>query len=160
MASAFEEFIAEGKTFELTAPEDHLGGFAECAILATDYLRAQRLRTRLCRAWDAWLAPHDAVLSVPTHGPAPTATGPFDDGFDGPSVSGPGNCCGTPALVLPSGLTADGRPTALQLDTRAYGENRLLALGLAFQEATAWHRQTPRSPGPAADPRPEGDDPR
>src|SRR3954447_10207070 len=53
-ASAFEEMVESGEVFELTAPEDRVGGFAEQAVLATDYLRAQRLRGRLCRELDAW----------------------------------------------------------------------------------------------------------
>ena len=142
-ASAFEEMVAAGDTFKLTAPEDHTGGFAEQAVLATDYLRAQRLRARLCRALDDWLAPFDAVLTVPTADAAPTADGPFEDSHSHISMGGPGNVCGTPAIVVPTGLTRDGLPTALQLDGRAYSENRLLALAVAFQNATAWHAQHP-----------------
>ena len=69
--------VESGEVFELTAPEDRVGGFAEQAVLATDYLRAQRIRARLCRELDAWLAPYDAVLTVPTADAAPTADGPF-----------------------------------------------------------------------------------
>ena len=49
--------------------------------------------------------------------------------------------------VLPSGMTEDGLPTAIQLDGRAYSENRLLALALAFQRETAWHTAHPDVPG-------------
>jgi aspartyl-tRNA(Asn)/glutamyl-tRNA(Gln) amidotransferase subunit A len=142
-ASAFEGLVESGAVFELTAPEDRLGGFADHAVLATDYLRAQRIRAHLCRALDAWLAPYDGVLSVPTADAAPTADGPFAGAFHAPSLGGPGNACGTPALVLPTGLTDDGLPTALQLDGRAGSENRLIALARAFQEATAWHTAHP-----------------
>ncbi len=143
-ASAFEELVDSGDIAELTAPEDRIGGYGCQVVLATEYLRALRIRAKLARALDAFLAPFDAVLGVPTHGAAPTATGPFGDRFDGPSLSGPGNLCGTPALVLPTGLTDDGLPTALQLDGQAYSENRLLALGVAFQQATGWHEQRPQ----------------
>ena len=143
MASAFEEMVESGTVFQLTAPEDRIGGFAEQSVLATDYLRAQRIRAKLCRALDAWIAPFDAVLTVPTAGAAPTADGLFGQSFSSKSMGGPGNACGTPALILPTGLTTDGLPTALQFDGRAYSENRLLALGLAFQNATAWHAAHP-----------------
>ena len=142
-ASAFEDMIASGEVFKLTAPEDRTGGFADQAVLATDYLRAVRLRARLCREFDAWLAPYDAVLTVPTAGPAPTADGPFGGSFGSKSLGGPGNVCGTPAIVLPSGRTADGLPTAIQLDGRAYSEGRLLALAQAYQAATTWHLDHP-----------------
>ena len=58
------------------------------------------------------------------------------------SVISPAHC-GTPAIVVPTGLTDDGLPTALQLDGRAYSENRLLALAVAYQGATAWHTARP-----------------
>ncbi len=142
-ASAFEEMVAAGETFALTAPEDRTGGFAVQSVLATDYLRAQRIRTKLCRALDGWLAPFDAVLTVPTSDAAPTADGPWGGSYSHASMGGPGNVCGTPAVVIPSGMTKDGLPTALQLDGRAYSENRLLALAIAFQNATAWHQAHP-----------------
>jgi aspartyl-tRNA(Asn)/glutamyl-tRNA(Gln) amidotransferase subunit A len=142
-ASAFEEMLDAGDSLKLTAPEDRIGGFADQAILATEYLRAQRLRAKLCRALDAWFAPFDAVLTVPTSGPATTAEGPFDDHYHHASTGGPGNVCGTPAIVLPTGLTADSLPTALQLDGRAYSENRLLALAAEYQKATGWHKKHP-----------------
>lgn len=142
-ASAFEEMVESGMVFDLTAPEDRLGGFGDQAILATEYLRAQRIRGRLCRELDAFFAPFDAVLTVPTAGAAPPAEGRYGGRFSARSLGGPGNVCGTPALILPTGLTDDGLPTAIQLDGRAYSENRLLALGLAFQQATAWHEQHP-----------------
>jgi aspartyl-tRNA(Asn)/glutamyl-tRNA(Gln) amidotransferase subunit A len=143
MASAFEEMVSSGLVSQLTAPEDKIGGFARQAVLATDYLRAQRVRAKFCRELDAWFAPYDAVLTVPTGGAAPTAFGPFAGPFTNKSLGGPGNACGTPAIVVPTGLTKDGLPTALQLDGRAYSENRLIALAVAFQNATAWHQDHP-----------------
>jgi aspartyl-tRNA(Asn)/glutamyl-tRNA(Gln) amidotransferase subunit A len=143
MASAFEEMVTSGEVFQLTAPEDRIGGFAEQAMLATDYLRAQRIRGHLCRELDAWFAPYDAVLTVPTAGAAPTAEGSFGGRHSARSLGGPGNACGTPAIVLPTGQTDDGMPTAMQLDARAYSENRLIALAMAFQNATAWHTAHP-----------------
>jgi aspartyl-tRNA(Asn)/glutamyl-tRNA(Gln) amidotransferase subunit A len=143
-ASAFEDIVESGLVFQLTAAEDRTGGFADQAILATDYLRAQRLRGRLARVLDAWFAPYDAVLTVPTATTAPTADGPFgNDKYSHKSLSGPGNVCGTPALVLPTGLSKEGLPTAMQLDGRAYSENRLIALAKAFQNATSWHTAHP-----------------
>jgi aspartyl-tRNA(Asn)/glutamyl-tRNA(Gln) amidotransferase subunit A len=143
MASAFEEMVDSGEVFKLTAPEDRIGGFADQAVLATDYLRAQRIRARICRTFDAWLAPFDAVLSVPTAAAAPAAEGSFAYKHSNKSMVQPGNVCGTPAMVFPTGLTRDGLPTAMQIDGRAYSENRLLALAVAFQNATAWHDEHP-----------------
>ncbi len=142
-SAAFEEMFDSGSVLELTAPEDRVGGFGDTAILATEYLRAQRIRVKLARALDAFYAPFDAVLTVATAGAATPADGSHSDRFHAESLGGPGNVCGTPALVMPTGLTDDGLPTSIQLDGRAYSENRLLALGLAFQNATGWHQQHP-----------------
>ena len=94
-------------------------------------------------AVDAWFAPYDAVLTLPTADTAPTADGPFGGSASSISLGGPGNVCGTPAIVVPSGLTKERLPTAIQLDGRAYSENRLIALAVAFQNATAWHLEHP-----------------
>jgi Asp-tRNA(Asn)/Glu-tRNA(Gln) amidotransferase A subunit family amidase len=52
------------------------------------------------------------------------------------------------AAIAPVALKADDKerdkfPTAIQLDGRAYSENRLLALAVAFQSATSWHLLNP-----------------
>lgn len=142
-ASAFEEMVESNEVAKLTAPEDRIGGFADQAILATEYLRAQRIRARLCKELDAWLAPFDAVLTVPTSGTATPADGSQSGRFSSKSMGGAGNVCGTPAICLPSGKDKNGLPTALQIDGRAYSENRLLALAIAYQTATAWHTEHP-----------------
>lgn len=142
-ASAFEEMVASNEVAQLTAPEDRIGGFADQAILATEYLRAQRIRAKLCRALDAWFAPYDAVITVPTGGTATPADGSHGGRFSAKSLGGPGNVCGTPAICLPSGKDDKGLPTAIQIDGRAYSENRLIALAVAYQNATAWHQDHP-----------------
>ena len=43
-ASAFEDFLADGGPRDLVAPEDRWGPYARTAILATDYVKALRLR--------------------------------------------------------------------------------------------------------------------
>ncbi|MDX2039526.1 MAG: amidase [Isosphaeraceae bacterium] len=144
MASAFEEMIDSGTVFDLTAPEDRIGGFARQTVLAVEYLKAQRLRGGLARSFDRWFADYDAVLTVPTAGTAPSAEGSFGGRYSSKSLGGPGNLCGTPALVMPTGLDSAGLPTAIQLDGRAFSENVLLALGEAFQGATGHHLAFPK----------------
>ena len=147
--------VASGEVSSLTAPEDRIGGYAGQTIPATDYLRALRIRAKLGRVLDAWFAPYDAVLTVPTAETAPSASSDFDGKFHSKSLGGPGNACGTPAIVLPTGLSDSGLPTAIQLDGRAYSENRLLALANAFQRATTWHTARPdldKAPGPETKP--------
>lgn len=50
---------------------------------------------------------------------------------------------GHPALTLPAGATAAGLPMAVQLVGPDLAEDRLLRAGVAFQEATDWHRRRP-----------------
>jgi aspartyl-tRNA(Asn)/glutamyl-tRNA(Gln) amidotransferase subunit A len=53
-----------------------------------------------------------------------------------------GNLCGLPALSLPCGF-AEGLPIAISLVGRPFSENTLLAVGVAYQKATDWHRRRP-----------------
>jgi amidase len=55
----------------------------------------------------------------------------------------PFNYSGQPSLTLPAGFDADGLPIGLQLIGPVQGDARLLAAGMAFQQATDWHRQKP-----------------
>lgn len=53
------------------------------------------------------------------------------------------NYSGQPSLTLPAGFDAGGLPIGMQLIGPALGESRLLAAGIAFQQATDWHRRHP-----------------
>ena len=55
----------------------------------------------------------------------------------------PFNLSGLPALSLPGGFDLDGAPIGFQLVAPACEEERLLALGAAFQSATDWHSMRP-----------------
>jgi len=55
----------------------------------------------------------------------------------------PFNLAGLPALSLPGGFDRDGAPIGFQLVAAACEEERLLALGAAFQSATDWHSMRP-----------------
>ena len=52
-----------------------------------------------------------------------------------------------PALAVPSGLSSDGRPLALQIVGRAFDEATVLRVGHAYQRVTAWHLEPPRFSG-------------
>jgi aspartyl-tRNA(Asn)/glutamyl-tRNA(Gln) amidotransferase subunit A len=153
-ASAFEEFIDGGQTAELTAPEDHYGPYARTAILATDYIRALRLRGRMAKEIDALFdgtSGIDALLGPSRNTPA---TG-IDENFRGvlhgnaSDVLGAiGNGAGLPAISVPNGFTPQGLPTGLQIMGRAYAENTILTIARAYQHLTDWHlRHPPESTG-------------
>jgi aspartyl-tRNA(Asn)/glutamyl-tRNA(Gln) amidotransferase subunit A len=55
----------------------------------------------------------------------------------------PANLAGIPALSIPCGFTADGRPIGLQLTGAAFAEARILEVAHRFQQATDWHQKAP-----------------
>ena len=144
-ASAFEDFLAEGGPQMLTAPEDHFAPYARTSILATDYVRALRLRGVMAkevdgvmRGFDAFAAPTSLTVATPIDQQfRRTSTGPGD------VIGAIGNGCGLPAISVPSGFDGDGLPTGIQFMSRAYDENVCIAIGRAYQQRTDWHTQHP-----------------
>ena len=53
------------------------------------------------------------------------------------------NYLGVPALALPGGFDTQGMPIGLQLVARPFGEQALLRIGHAFQQASDWHLRAP-----------------
>jgi aspartyl-tRNA(Asn)/glutamyl-tRNA(Gln) amidotransferase subunit A len=149
MASIFEEFIADGRVWDLTAPEDRWGGHSSLLIPAVDYLRAQRIRTLIQRAMQQRLSKVDALMA-PT---VATVAGPLDvefsqwaQGFANTSLGVASNAAGLPTITAPMGPGADGLPTSFQLVGQAGAENLLLALMGQYQSLTEWHQSHPDVP--------------
>jgi aspartyl-tRNA(Asn)/glutamyl-tRNA(Gln) amidotransferase subunit A len=55
----------------------------------------------------------------------------------------PFNALGAPAISIPCGFTADGRPIGMQLAGAPGAEASVLALAQAYQGATEWHSRRP-----------------
>jgi aspartyl-tRNA(Asn)/glutamyl-tRNA(Gln) amidotransferase subunit A len=145
-ASAFEDLIESGGIAGLTAPEDHYTAYARDAILAKDYVKALRVRTRMAREIDSVLARLDALVAP---GRA-TVASPLDAVFrsairaSARDVMGAiGNGAGLPAVAVPNGFSPGGLPTSLQFMGRAWEEATVLAAARAYQERTDWHRRHP-----------------
>ena len=145
-ASVMEGLIDSGITAGLTAPEARIGIYPRTAVLATDYLRALRLRRAIAEAADRLLARYDALLS-PTR---PTVAPPADRPWvkkPGARAADPlgafGSCIGLPAISVPMGFSDEGLPIGLQILGRAYDENVVLAVGSAYQGLTDWHARHP-----------------
>jgi len=95
---------------------------------AVEYIRANRIRTLLMRAWDAALADVDCYV-CPSYG--------------GDNLLA-NNLTGHPCVVAPNGFTSkDGTPTSITFVGKLHGESDLLALATAWQEATSYHLQRP-----------------
>ena len=60
------------------------------------------------------------------------------------------NLAGLPALSLPAGFSADGRPIGLQLLAPPFQESRLLQAAAMHERETRWHLATPALDGDTA----------
>ena len=96
-------------------------------IAATDYLQALRLRSRLARTFIAEVFAHIDVLVLPViPEPAPSHDACRAGGVEAmvarmgrfSRLTRPFNALGVPALSVPCGFSADGRPLAFQIDAR------------------------------------------
>jgi aspartyl-tRNA(Asn)/glutamyl-tRNA(Gln) amidotransferase subunit A len=102
--------------------------------------------------WDLLATPATAAagFAIDLDHPSTIAGRITDPGGFAP-FSALANLTGQPAITLPAGLTADGRPVGLQLVGRHLGDRPLLAAAGAF-EATRPFPRLPRNRPSVADP--------
>lgn len=143
-ASAFDELIESGKAAALDDPGSRIGGYVNRTYAATDYVRAQRLRTVLQGKIDALFEDVDvlAAATLPIAATAMEANLETDFPFSDP-LGGIGNACGLPAISVPSGFTAKNLPVGIQFVGRAMDDNAVVAAARLFQSKTDWHRRRP-----------------
>ena len=150
-ASIFEELIRSGKVDQLDDKKQIAGLKASLEIPATDYLKAMRIRSLIREAFGEFFAQYDVILTTSRSGPASRISQALDAGV-GQAASADrgfsglipaGNLAGLPALSLPCGFAGE-LPVGLQLVSRAFNENLILAIGKAFQERTDWHQKRPK----------------
>jgi aspartyl-tRNA(Asn)/glutamyl-tRNA(Gln) amidotransferase subunit A len=122
---------------------------------ATDYIKAQRVRSLLMQEMqtvftqcDVMAVPGGNALPPPLESPADAGTD-VKPGSTGARFRGGttflGNMTGLPALVLPCGFSAGppALPIGLQLYGRAFDEATLFRVGHAYEQATDWHARRP-----------------
>ena len=121
-------------------------------VSAYDYIQASRLRARFTREFIAEVFSRVDVLVAPTiPEPAPSLaeakSGTVDE-----VVTRMGrfsrltrtiSTLGLPALSVPCGFSADGRPIGIQLIGRPFEESLVLRLGHAYEQAAGWHTRRP-----------------
>jgi aspartyl-tRNA(Asn)/glutamyl-tRNA(Gln) amidotransferase subunit A len=120
-------------------------------ILATDYIRAQRLRTAMRQELDGVFEQVDALVTPSTRTVAHPIGKPWSevdgqpiDPFDlavGPTA--PFTLTGSPALSVPCGFNSEGLPIGMQIVGRAWQESTILRIAAAYQCATSWHDRHP-----------------
>jgi aspartyl-tRNA(Asn)/glutamyl-tRNA(Gln) amidotransferase subunit A len=53
----------------------------------------------------------------------------------------PVNLAGTCGISVPAGISGDGLPVGLQLIGKHFGEETILRVAHAFEQATEWHKK-------------------
>jgi aspartyl-tRNA(Asn)/glutamyl-tRNA(Gln) amidotransferase subunit A len=120
-------------------------------IRASAYLAHMDEMRRAREQWNRTMEGFDALLAPATPVAAPEIGQKMVE-IDGREetvrsallrLCRPANFTGAPALVLPCGFTRGGLPIGLQLIGALWGEERLLRIGYAYEQATDWHTRHP-----------------
>jgi len=152
-ASAFEELIRSGRVNELADQRQAAGFKAALDIPAAEYLKAQRIRSDVQKAFrtlfidvDLLLAPSRLTpatrISDPVGGtPRPDRPQPKSRGLSG--LIAAGNLAGLPAISIPCGF-AGQLPVGISFVARPFAENLILSAAQGYQSQTDWHRRHPQ----------------
>jgi Asp-tRNA(Asn)/Glu-tRNA(Gln) amidotransferase A subunit family amidase len=144
--SAFAHLAESGLAAQLAAPETRITPYALQSIPAAAYVSALRIRRRLHRELESWLAPYDAVVTPTLKKVAPPLDRRFSDYFGAYRrllITSVGNLLGWPCVTVPTGFGERGLPTSLQFVGRPGSENALLAMARHYQQSTDWHLRRP-----------------
>lgn len=112
-------------------------------VTAAEYMGAQSRMKALGRTFEEWMAGRDMVL-VPALPQSAVLLDDVDEAIAPlAAFTRAVNFFGGCALALPAGEDSAGLPLSIQLIGPAGADERLLAAGTAFQQATEWHLRTP-----------------
>jgi aspartyl-tRNA(Asn)/glutamyl-tRNA(Gln) amidotransferase subunit A len=109
------------------------------------YLKAQKVRTLIRREFDAAFEKYDALIT-PT---SPTVPFKIGEKMDDPLAmylsdvcTLPINIAGVPGMSIPAGF-ADDLPVGMQIIGKPFGEETMLHIAYAYEQATEWHKRKP-----------------
>ena len=114
-------------------------------VLATDYIKALRVRTLMQQAWAAVFDDIDVLVTpgMPVAAPevgAAQVAWPDGSAEDVTTAlvrqTSPGNLTGLPVLALPVGFDAAGLPLGMQVTGRPFDEATVLRVGAAYEAAS------------------------
>ena len=111
-------------------------------ISAPDYLATLATREQHQREFAEALADADALLT-PTTQTAAIPIDRVDQSTTAAYFTRAGNYLGLCGLAVPSGFTADGLPTSLQILCKPGEEAMALRIGWAYEQATEWKTRRP-----------------
>jgi Asp-tRNA(Asn)/Glu-tRNA(Gln) amidotransferase A subunit family amidase len=129
-AAAFDDITRDGqvRTLRGQSAGDWPNTFRSSRLIpAVEYIRAQRVRTRLVERFEKFMADWDVVVIA---GSLLTTT----------------NLTGNPQVVVRCGYTEGSARTPwsmLGFLGRIYDEGSPLRVALAYEQATEWHKKTP-----------------
>jgi aspartyl-tRNA(Asn)/glutamyl-tRNA(Gln) amidotransferase subunit A len=106
------------------------------------YLKAQKVRTLIRREFDSAFEKYDALIT-PT---SPTVPFKLGEKLDDPVqmylsdvCTLPINIAGVPGISIPAGF-GDGLPIGMQIIGKPFGEEAILKVAYAYEQATEWHK--------------------
>jgi aspartyl-tRNA(Asn)/glutamyl-tRNA(Gln) amidotransferase subunit A len=109
------------------------------------YLKAQKVRTLIRREFDQAFEKYDALVT-PTSPSVPFKIGEkMDDPLQmylSDVFTIPINIAGLPAITIPAGF-GNGLPIGMQLIGKPFGEETILRVAYAYEQATEWHKRKP-----------------
>ncbi|HZY40544.1 MAG TPA: amidase family protein, partial [Anaerolineae bacterium] len=110
------------------------------------YLKAQKVRTLIKRDYEAAFE-HVDVIACPT---SPTTAFKIGEKVDDPLqmylsdvFTLNQNLAGICGMSLPCGFDGQGLPIGLQINGPAFGEEQMLQVAYAYEQATDWHTRKP-----------------
>jgi len=110
------------------------------------YLRALKVRTLIKKDFDDVFKDFDCIVT-PT---SPTPAFKIGEKTENPldmylsdiyTISA--NLAGIPAISIPCGFTKSGLPVGLQILAKPFGEETILKIACAYEQATKWHLHKP-----------------
>ncbi len=148
----FKPLYNSGRMIQFYNPSRRADWMAASMMPASDYLTAQRIRAMIKMEADEVTSKY-AALIAPT---SATGSGPIERGPDASArgaspgndrsvrkLNTIGNLSGMPGISIPCGFDGDGMPLALHIAGRAWDEQSVLDVAMAFQRDTDWHRMRP-----------------
>lgn len=150
---ACEYDVLDWKSMQGQVDDNLIEIFAQAeALTAVEIGRAEAFRGRMWDTFSAFMRRYDLLVS-PT---LATASFPLDrfapEWLDGQSLQRrllgwlltyPFNMTTTPAISVPAGFTADGRPVGLQIAGRHRGDADVLRAAANYEAARPWAGVTP-----------------
>lgn len=112
-------------------------------VRGVDYVRAAKFRRLLANEILAAFDTVDVLVTPTSFGPAPALKSMALADHFRPSLAGPFNVSGVPALSMCIGFDAKGLPLGMQIAGRPFDEATILRAAHAYQRETEWHTGRP-----------------